>query len=421
MCVTRLSQNCHVIVTKLKNFYDILGAQPGGSVMNQQQYPTIVIKGDTPRIEALVDAVQWNVETARHVAVSVRPQDRSYFSMYHHAPLSYLLLDQHGTILDINLAGRNFLAQPRSAIIGTQFTRYLFADAASTFEAHCQRVLHSRLPQADEFAFMTAHNEPCWVQINSAPFYDGQQNGVNLCCTLTDITVQKQRQAELEAKNASLEQFNRMVAHDLKDPLGVILLGAELLKIDVETLPPAEQQKQIDMLIWNGKKANQVIESLLTLALLHKEDIELEPLDSKVIVSEAWQRLSYRAKQVEAELILPEHWPVAMGHTQWIEEIWLNYLSNALKYGGRPARVEIKCEIIDNWVRFWVCDNGLGLTPEQQGNVFQPFTRYQKKKAGGHGLGLSIVRQIVEKLGGTVGVEADSLGSRFFFTLPAAH
>jgi two-component system sensor histidine kinase/response regulator len=73
-------------------------------------------------------------------------------------------------------------------------------------------------------------------------------------------------------------------------------------------------------------------------------------------------------------------------------------------------------------VRFWVRDNGPGLTPEQQARLFAPFTRLDRVRAQGHGLGLSIVRRIVEKLGGSVGVESSGVpgqGSVFYFTLPA--
>jgi signal transduction histidine kinase len=121
--------------------------------------------------------------------------------------------------------------------------------------------------------------------------------------------------------------------------------------------------------------------------------------------------------------------------------VWANYLVNALKYGGRPPRVELgfgelatpipgakrdgKRRIGEPaQIRFWVRDNGPGIAPEDQARLFTPFTRLDQVRAKGHGLGLSIVRRIVERLGGQVGVESHgvpSQGSEFFFTLPAAH
>lgn len=100
-------------------------------------------------------------------------------------------------------------------------------------------------------------------------------------------------------------------------------------------------------------------------------------------------------------------------------EVWTNYLSNALKYGGRPPQLTLGAEQVDEMVRFWVCDNGAGLDVEGQARLFQEFSQLEPGKTGGHGLGLSIVKRIVEKLGGEVGVESGlGKGSKFWFTLP---
>jgi signal transduction histidine kinase len=109
-----------------------------------------------------------------------------------------------------------------------------------------------------------------------------------------------------------------------------------------------------------------------------------------------------------------------MGHGPWVEQVWINYISNALKYGGSPPYVELGAAAqSDGMVRFYVHDNGQGISPEEQAQLFQEFIRLGQTRAGGHGLGLSIVRRIVEKLGGEVGVESEiGQGSIFSFTLP---
>ncbi|MEJ2751008.1 MAG: HAMP domain-containing sensor histidine kinase, partial [Anaerolineae bacterium] len=117
-----------------------------------------------------------------------------------------------------------------------------------------------------------------------------------------------------------------------------------------------------------------------------------------------------------------QDWPLALGYTPWVEEVMVNYVSNALKYGGRPPYVELGAtRQPDNRVRFWVRDNGLGLTPEQQAKLFTEFERLGQTRANGHGLGLSIVRRIVEKMDGDYGVESTAVpgeGCTFYFTLP---
>ena len=122
--------------------------------------------------------------------------------------------------------------------------------------------------------------------------------------------------------------------------------------------------------------------------------------------------------------MLVDEWPTALGHAPWVEEVWENYLSNAIKYGGKPPRVEMGATIqADGMLCFWVQDNGVGLTQSEQADLFLPFTRHGRGGRSGYGLGLSIVQRIVEKLGGRVGVKSEGVsgkGSLFCFTLPAA-
>ncbi len=107
-----------------------------------------------------------------------------------------------------------------------------------------------------------------------------------------------------------------------------------------------------------------------------------------------------------------------------MEEVWANYLSNALKY-GRVSLAELRIELgfdeqPDHFIRFWVRDWGPGVPEEEQADRFKAVGVHSKVRATGHGLGLSIVRMIVEKMGSHVGAEsAPGEGSTFYFTLPA--
>jgi signal transduction histidine kinase len=139
------------------------------------------------------------------------------------------------------------------------------------------------------------------------------------------------------------------------------------------------------------------------------------------IVCEAQQRLADLVRSYEAEIVLPDSWPKALGYGPWIEEVWVNYISNAIKYGGRPPRVEVGATPeAGGLVRFWVRDNGVGMSAEEQSRLFQPFTRLDQVRAKGYGLGLSIVRRIMDRLAGQVEVESQvGVGSTFSFVLPA--
>jgi two-component system sensor histidine kinase/response regulator len=169
------------------------------------------------------------------------------------------------------------------------------------------------------------------------------------------------------------------------------------------------------------KKMGQIIVELLLLAGVRKTaNVPSEPLDMSQIVADVRHRLVGEIERSATEIVLPDTWPRAIGHAPWVEEVWSNYISNAIKYGGVPPRVELGADrCADGKVHFWVRDNGKGLNEEQLSRIFDEFTRADPTRAKGHGLGLSIVKRIAEKLGGEVRVTSRvGQGSTFGFTLP---
>jgi PAS domain S-box-containing protein len=219
-----------------------------------------------------------------------------------------------------------------------------------------------------------------------------------------------------------LEAFAHTVAHDLKNPLNNVIGYATVLVQGNMEKSPERAKNHLQVILNNSQKMNNIINELLLLASVRKQDqVPCGPLDMAAIVAEAQERLRLMIEQSGAHITTPSAWPLATGYAAWVEEVWVNYLSNAIKYGGVPPQVDLGAALEDGMVRFWVRDNGAGLTLAEQARLFSQFTRLAEARAEGHGLGLSIVRRIVEKLGGTVGVQsAVGAGSTFSFTLPAA-
>jgi len=233
----------------------------------------------------------------------------------------------------------------------------------------------------------------------------------------------RQYTIDLEAQNAELSAFAHTVAHDLKNPLSTLVGYAQMLEHDLSNLSAQTRQEALRAIVQNGLKMGTIIDELLLLASVRaRDDVETHPLEMRRIVTEARGRLLHLIEETQGNIIVPDTWPVALGHGPWVEAVWANYISNALKYGGRPPLVELGAnEQEDGWVRFWVRDNGPGLTPEQQAHLFTPFERLHQVRVQGHGLGLTIVQRIVNRLGGQVGVESNGSsghGCTFFFTLP---
>jgi signal transduction histidine kinase len=227
---------------------------------------------------------------------------------------------------------------------------------------------------------------------------------------------------EIEARNEDLDAFAHTVAHDLREPLSLLILGIAILLEDRPKTLDNDVRGRLNLISQAAHRMRNIISELLLLASVRKAEVTIEPLDMADIMTEVQQRLVYMIEEHEAEIVLPKSWPAALGHGPWVAEVWTNYLSNAIKYGGQPPRIELGATVEgDDMVRFWIRDNGLGLTSEEQARLFALFTRLDQVRAKGHGLGLSIVRRIVEKLDGQVGVESKvGEGSTFSFTLPVS-
>jgi len=226
---------------------------------------------------------------------------------------------------------------------------------------------------------------------------------------------------QLEQRNRELDAFARTVAHDLKNPLNSVMVFTHLLEHGKEYgISEAERNDAAVMIARAGQKMLEIIDALLMLAGVSSqappalETVQMDSLIRRVL----GERLVALRQDHPGEVEIGEELPAALGYAPWVEEIWANYLSNGFKYGGNPARLRVGGEAQGPLVRFWVEDDGPGLEDSVRDRLFLPFSRLHESRSG-HGLGLSIVRQITDKLRGECGVEtAPGGGCRFYFCLP---
>lgn len=238
----------------------------------------------------------------------------------------------------------------------------------------------------------------------------------------------KERTAELEeanaflkASNAELDAFAHMVAHDLKNPITSIGMFRFTIEENWQRMEPEQIKKMVGLIGHSAQKANQIIDALLLLSGVRKKQAPVERLDMAMIMTQVQKRMAPMIAEYQATLTLPNQWPLTYGYGPWVEQVWVNYISNGIKYGGKLPQLELGATQIEGAVRFSVRDNGVGLTPQAQAALFREFTRFAKSSnVEGFGLGLSIVKRIIEKLGGEVGVKSHiGVGSEFYFTLPS--
>jgi signal transduction histidine kinase len=257
------------------------------------------------------------------------------------------------------------------------------------------------------------------LQLRQQQLYIQSQNQA-----LAQRTLELQaRTEELEKRNLELDAFAHTVAHDLKNPLSGVVGLTEVLLNECSSPQPriTKVLERLGVVAQAGQQAINIIDALLLLAgVSRQKKMVMNTFNMATVINKIVnQRLNYVIKQNKAQVEQPAQWSDIHSYAPWVEEIWINYISNALKYGGHPPHIILGETLLDNSVRFWVQDNGEGLTPEAQADLFTPFNRLHQKRVEGHGLGLSIVQQIVEKLGGEVGVDSTiGQGSTFYFTLP---
>lgn len=251
-----------------------------------------------------------------------------------------------------------------------------------------------------------------------------------IICTIEHVLKQRQlreelaeKTAELQSRNAELDTFAHTIAHQVKGSLSQIIGYTEYAQSTYGNELEEELCTILERILQSGHKINNIMSEVSLLASVRSHDqVNGNPLEMDRVVSEACKRLRLQINESQGKITIPETWPVAKGHGPWIEEVWVNYISNGLKYGGQPPHLKLGATpLADGMIRFWIKDNGTGISAADQSRLFTPYTRLlHQHRVRGEGLGLSIVRRIIEKSGGSVGVESKvGAGSTFWFTLPA--
>ncbi|MDY7228258.1 sensor histidine kinase [Hyalangium rubrum] len=252
---------------------------------------------------------------------------------------------------------------------------------------------------------------------------DGHHLGV--ATVILDISYRKRAEAErdrliaaLERSNRELDQFAYVASHDLKAPLRGITNLAQWIGDDLQEVMTDETRKQLRMLMGRAHRMEALINGILDYSRAGRVREHPENVDVGVLLTETIEMLSPTPPasiQVESQM------PVLHSERVPLQQIFLNLLSNALKHSMRPdALVRVSCtETGDGW-EFSVADNGPGIPAEYHERIWGIFqTLRARDEVEGTGIGLSVVKKIVEARGGAVRVEsAAGQGATFFFTWP---
>jgi PAS domain S-box-containing protein len=334
-----------------------------------------------------------------------------------------VIIDSSATIVLVNKQAESLFGYAKEEIVGQPLNKLLPDRFHAAHPKHVAGYFDAPKvrPMGLEMELTARHKHGHTFPVEISLSHLETTSGGLAMAFITDITLRKEAVNSLESRNEELDAFAHTVAHDLRGSLAALIGYSELLTDQGVNLNHGQIRDSLDMILRMGRKMSDVVDELLLLSSVRKEDVIVAPLDMLSIINEATFRLSHKIEERGAAVTLAKDFPTAVGYAPWLEEVWYNYLSNAVKYGGTPPQIILGGESMGNgYARFWVKDNGPGVSQAEQARLFVAYSS-RANHSEGNGLGLSIVKRIVEKLNGSVGIESKvNEGCLFSFTLPLA-
>jgi light-regulated signal transduction histidine kinase (bacteriophytochrome) len=230
----------------------------------------------------------------------------------------------------------------------------------------------------------------------------------------------KERTNELEVANKELESFSYSISHDLRAPVRAIHGYSTIFLEDHSDQVNNEGKKVISTILSNADKMGHLIDDLLAFSRLGRKDLSKVLISMNDIVAGTWEELYRMEKDRVIEFTL-NHLPEIYAEKAMIKQVWVNLISNALKYSRikEKAAIKVYCEEKDEMLIYCIKDNGTGFDMQYYDKLFGVFQRlHTQEEFEGTGVGLAIVQRIIEKHGGKIWADAKlNEGATFCFTL----
>ncbi len=279
-----------------------------------------------------------------------------------------------------------------------------------------------------------------WVHEQGETIYDENGKATMLIGIVQDITERKKieneilnlnneleekvitRTEQLMVANAELEAFSYSVSHDLRAPLRAVSGYSRILKENYESKLDAEGIRLLDRVIGSSKMMGQLIDDLLTFSGMGRKEVTNHSIDMKFLAESCIEEL-LQNNSVNKWRIHVHSLPSCEGDSGMIKQVWMNLISNALKYSAKTEKPEIEIGFKDDQFMhiYFVRDNGVGFEMEYAHKLFGVFQRlHSHEEFEGTGVGLALVKRIINKHNGDIWAEATpGKGATFYFSLPA--
>ncbi|HEY9735477.1 MAG TPA: PAS domain S-box protein, partial [Trichocoleus sp.] len=382
------------------------------------------------------------------------------------APLPVMLHAEDGEVLQVNHAWCDLTGyRPEDLRTTADWSERAYGSRKERVDADIERLHHLEQRVAEgEYWVQTRFGENRIWDFFSAPLGSLPDGRSLVISTAIDVTERRQAEAELQQLNATLEQrveertaqlqetnrdleaFSYTVAHDLRAPLRGIQGFAQALVEDYGEQLDDTARQYIQAIFDGTHRMNDLVRDLLAYSRLSREQVRLARVQLGAVVAAAQAQLEADLQPCQAELTVAADLPCVIGQQAILVQMMANLLSNAVKFVAPEQRPKVRvwvenCIASDTdaesshndsqrnlstpmaqRVRLWVEDNGIGIAPEYQEQVFGVFERLHSRDAyPGTGIGLAIVRKGAERLNGRAGVESvPGRGSRFWIELQRA-
>ncbi len=366
-------------------------------------------------------------------------------------PDNIYVKDEESRFIVANIAVAHLMGAgtPESLLGKTDFDFYP-RDLAEKYYADGQRVMQTERPLVgQEEPAIDPEGNRKWFSTTKVPLRDSHGKIVGIVGISRDITARKLIENDREKlmqtlafKNKELESILYVTSHDLRSPLVNIQgfsselsrccdlihsalkekIKASDISEEVQTAFNKDVPEALGFILTSAKKMDSLLSGLLRLSRLGQVEVDIERLDMNAILTDVTKNIEYQVKEAGATVEL-ETLPDCFGDSSQVNQIFSNILDNALKYldETRPGVIHIYGKIENGRSIYCVEDNGVGIAPEHQNKIFEVFHRLEPDKKNGEGLGLTIVRRILDRHNGKIWVESEpGKGSKFYVSLPSA-
>lgn len=261
------------------------------------------------------------------------------------------------------------------------------------------------------------------VELSVAVIRDTRGEPRGLVAFTRDISERKKMEMELRNRNEELEAFAHTISHDLLTPVAIVEGYAKAaLEADAEGRAEAEREC-LEAIARGARRMSELISSLLQYAQAGHAEMEELAVDSEEVLLEVLMDLEEEIQGKGAAVKIRDRLPVVRAEAVKLRQVFFNLVGNALKHMGQVEnpRVEIEARVEGDLAIFRVSDNGVGIPPALQEQIFEPFKHFSMDGTPGLGIGLSTVKRAVRSWGGKIWVESSpGEGATFLFTVPLA-